>query len=200
MTNLNRNLVEAYKIHLFEAVSREMMVEPSAEPQGPPLERLVNRGIDAVRGVRNWFQDLRTPAAGLDFWIRELLRLGKLTTQDLQNLFRDINNGKLYMLQPDGNTLREIEECSTCPSGWKYVEDSAPISIFGKKPQGLQQYNPNMAGDRYWGGWGKPQNEFWRIPWQGAPALPFITNPDIYPDWDLDGDGIPDNIQSQQYM
>jgi hypothetical protein len=211
MTNLNRNLVEAYKIHLFEAVSREMMVEPSPEPQGmaPPgwVDNAVKWGKNLVRDSIDNFHFIRAPAWGLPAWMRDLYRLGKLTYNDLRYIFRDAN-GNYYMLEgtndPDvGGYLRLIEQCDTCPSGWKYTEGFTPYggSLGGKKIPGLQQYTPRQIGgpgDNAWGGWGKPKN--WLFGVGGAAGSPYITNPDLYPDWDLNGDGIPDNIQSQEYM
>jgi len=211
MTNLNRNLVEAYKIHLFEAVSREMMVEPSPEPQGPPrwLDDAAKWGKNAVIDAWNstiHFQ--RYPAQGLPAWMRDLFRLGKLSYNELRFLFRDAN-GNYYMLEgtdkPDGaGYLRLIERCDTCPSGWKYVEGFPPYGGEGpgrKKIPGLEQYFPrSLSSNNGWGGWGKPWNEAWRWGIGGAAGSPFISDPNQYPDWDLDGDGIPDNIQSQQYM
>jgi hypothetical protein len=207
MKNLNRNLVEAYKIHLFEAVSREMMVEPSAEPQGPPnLDDWVRRGVNAAKDFVDNINFIRTPATDLPTWMRDLYRLGKLSYNDLRYLFRDAN-GNYYMLEgasePGGaGFLRLIERCDTCPSGWKYTEGFAPYGGSGpgmKKLPGLQQYFPGQAGPNTLGGWGKPLNwGFWGI--GGAAGAPFISDPNQYPDWDLNGDGIPDNIQSQQYM
>jgi len=211
MTNLNRNLVEAYKIHLFEAVSREMMVEPSVSAeQGPPsrwLDDAAKWGKNAVRDFVDNFNFIRSPAMGLPAWMRDLYRSGKISYNNLRYLFRDAN-GNYYIMegtnQPDGNGyLRLIERCDTCPSGWKYVEGFPPYRpTFGgeKKIPGLEQYYPSgNTTNNGWGGWGKPANQnLWGI--GGAAGAPFISDPEQYPDWDLDGDGIPDSIQSQQYM
>jgi hypothetical protein len=206
MTNLNRNLVEAYKVHLFEAVSREMMVEPSVEAQGPPnLDDWVRRGVNAAKDFVDNINFIRSPATGLPAWMRDLYRSGKLSYNDLRSLFRDAN-GNYYMQDASTNgdgALRLIVRCDTCPSGWSYVENFPPYRPTfggGKKLPGLQQYYPGGSlTNNTVGGWGKPANQnFWGI--GGMVGLPLISDPEQYPDWDLNGDGIPDNIQSQQYM
>jgi len=215
MRYLNEQLVIAYKRSIYEAISREMMPEPSIAPDGiigSATEAGGRIAREIIAQTNDFLQFKRNKLHGISLWLKDLIRRG-LFDIELNKLFRDPITGHLYILDTSTNPalMRKIKQDSLNPNGWAYDDAYPPVPMGnGKKPwYQLEQYQSRQVGDHTVGGWGKPSEDidpqmFWNTNTLGGLGLGIgagylmLQNPDSGFN-DVDGDGIPDTIDSDSY-